>query len=221
MNLLISLSLLLFLYSCGMQPLFAEDSDSKEGKSEAQKMFLKRKNSRTQVENSEDSGSRAPNSVGAPRYLALQFGLFPDEETYKWGKKGNDDVGNYLVGVTYRVGEWTNSMDLAIRADLVTYEVDDKKPIKLSLLPVVTFPDAKSGFPLYFGAGVGLGVYFKQLDNESSLSFDYQLIAGTRFFNLLGSAGIIFEIGLKNQLFILSDGQHNGVYGSLGGVFTF
>ncbi len=209
----------LCLYSCGMQPLLASKiSQTQTGKSEADKYFTKRSKNNRSAPKGE---VRGPSGVGAPRYLALQFGLFTSEDTYRWGKENKDNVGQYLVGVTYRMGEWTNSMDLALRADVVSYKMDGREPIKLSLMPIVTFPDARSGFPLYFGAGLGLGVFFKQLDNESALSFDNQLLVGTRFFNLIEGLGLIFEVGLKNQLLILSDGQHNGVYGSFGGVFVF
>ncbi|MCB0391674.1 MAG: hypothetical protein KDD58_10290 [Bdellovibrionales bacterium] len=212
--------------SCGSHPIFAQDSVTDTGKKAADKYFLKRKRRPSNQESSPPPVRKGPTSssknfAGAPRYLALQFGLFTEEETYKWGKSNKNDVSEYMIGITYRIGEWTNSMDLAIRADLVSFEVDDKSPTKLSLLPIVTFPDAKSGFPLYFGAGIGAGIFFKQAKEESHLSLDYQILAGARFFNLVSSMGLIFEAGLKNQLFLLSDGQHNGVYGSIGGVFTF
>ncbi len=228
MKLLLIVIYILTFSGCGMTPLFAsEQASSGTGKKAADKFFIKRKARGSKSipsgtnNRQSSSSSRNPAGSGAPRYLALQFGFFVDEETYKWGKLGKDDVGGLIAGVTYRLGEWTNSMDLALRADFVSYEVDDKKPLKISLMPIVTFPDAKSGFPLYFGAGAGLGIFFKQAEAESSLSFDYQLLAGARFFNLVDSMGFVFEMGLKNQLLILSDGQHNGVYGSLGGVFTF
>lgn len=230
MRILLVTIYLWLLASCGAHPLFAQSGNSySTGKKAADKYFIKRKE---RAENSSTGEPRSPRKSPAesrsaskgpssPRYLDIHAGFFTDEETYKWGKKNNDDVGNFFVGVTYRLGEWTNSMDLSLRADFVSFEVDDKKPVKLSIQPTITFPDAKSGFPLYFGAGAGLGVYFKQAKDESSLSFDYQLVAGARFFNLIGDSGFLFELGLKNQLLLLSDGQHNGVYGALGGVFTF
>lgn len=202
---------LILLGSCGTHPIFAEEGPSlPTGKEAADKFFVKRK-----------KAQRAPSSAGAPRYLAIQMGFFSDEETYNWGKEKKKDVSELIVGITYRLGEWTQSMDLALRADFVSFEVDDKNPLKLSLMPIVTFPDAKSGFPLYFGGGAGAGIFFKQARNESAISFDYQILAGVRFLDLLDSTGFIFEVGLKNQLFLLSDGQHNGVYGTLGAVFTF
>ncbi|MCB0356242.1 MAG: hypothetical protein KDD40_04505, partial [Bdellovibrionales bacterium] len=154
MNYILSLLMLMATFSCGMNPIFAKDGETvNTGKKAADKFFTKRKSA---AKNS-SSPSRSPASAGAPRYLALQFGLYTEEETYKWGKANKDDVSKFFAGITYRIGEWTNSMDLALRADFVSYEVDDKSPLKLSLMPIITFPDAKSGFPLYFGAGAGAG----------------------------------------------------------------
>ena len=226
MKYLLSLVYLVAVVACGTHPIFAQDNSVNTGKKAADKYFVKRKkrssgSTPTPPPKRVSPSSSNTSTAGAPRYLALQFGLFTEEETYKWGKSKKDDISEFIAGITYRIGEWTNSMDLAIRADIVSFEVDDKSPTKISLMPIITFPDAKSGFPLYFGAGAGAGIFFKQAKDESHLSFDYQVLAGARFFNLVNSMGFIFEVGLKNQLLLLSDGQHNGVYGSLGGVFTF
>ncbi|MCB0369349.1 MAG: hypothetical protein KDD45_07815, partial [Bdellovibrionales bacterium] len=97
----------------------------------------------------------------------------------------------------------------------------NEKPLKMSILPVLIFPEASSKFPLYFGVGAGLGVFFKQVQDESNVSFDYQLFMGARFFNVYGSTGFFIETGLKNHLHITSDGQFNGSYLAAGAVFTF
>lgn len=155
-------------------------------------------------------------------YLALHFGRHMASQSYDWGRYGQeDDVGKNQFGVTYRVGEWHNSMDLALRLDYSEFKVGGEKPTKLSFLPLVTFPDASSRFPLYFGAGVGMGVFFKQATGKSALSLDYQLIAGARFFDILENTGFFVEAGLKNHLLILSSGQFNGTFLATGLVFTF
>lgn len=157
-----------------------------------------------------------------PRLLALHLGGYTESEAFVWGKRGrNDDIGKYTVGVTYRVGEWTNSMDLHIRVDFNRYELENERPLKMSFLPLITFPDAASGFPLYFGAGAGVGVFFKQLDGESNLSLDYQILAGVRMLDVFGSTGVFFESGMKNHLHLLSDGQVNAVFVATGAVFRF
>jgi hypothetical protein len=125
------------------------------------------------------------------------------------------------MGVTYRVGEWVNSMDLGFRAEYTTYHVDNKSAAKLSFMPVITFPDAAARFPLYFGAGLGLGIFTTQLDGESALSLDYSLFLGTRFFDIFRNVGFFLEFGLKNHLFLTSDGQFNGVFVAMGPAFTF
>lgn len=163
----------------------------------------------------------SPSSSGS-HYLALHAGALFSDTSYKWGSKDTDsNVGKYTVGLTYRVGEWVNSMDLGIRVDLNGYELTEGRATKLSFLPVVTFPDASSRFPLYFGAGVGAGVFINQVASESSLALDYQLFGGVRFFDVFQNTGFFLEAGLKNHIFLLSDGQFNGTYAALGTVFTF
>ena len=74
---------------------------------------------------------------------------------------------------------------------------------------------------LYFGFAAGPGIFFKQLEDESSLSLDYQLFLGLRLFNIFDSTGFYIESGLRNHLHITSDGQLNGTYFGAGAVFTF
>jgi hypothetical protein len=83
------------------------------------------------------------------------------------------------------------------------------------------FPDASSKFPLYFGGGIGPGIFLNQIPDESSVSLDYQLFAGVRFFDVFRNTGFFVEAGLKDHFLLTSDGQFNGTYAALGLVFTF
>jgi hypothetical protein len=155
-------------------------------------------------------------------YLALHLGKLVNAESWKWGKNSKSkNVGSATVGVTYRVKEWMDTTDFLIRIDFNEYDIDGKKPQKLSFLPMILFPEASSEFPLYFGAGLGLGVFFKQLDAESSLALDYQLIVGIRFFDVFENVGLFLESGLKNHIQLTDDGQVNSSFISTGALFTF
>lgn len=167
--------------------------------------------------------STAAELAPSDHYLALHFGGFVSDTSYKWGTRDQQDgTGQSTIGLTYRVGEWRNSMDLGVRVDYNSYSLDVGKANKLSFMPVVTFPDASSRFPLYFGAGVGLGIFTTQLSGESALALDYTLLLGARFFDIAETnAGFMLEAGLKNHLFLASDGQFNGTFIAIGPVFTF
>ena len=166
--------------------------------------------------------NRAVASEAGDRYLALHFGGFANSQAYRWGTASSwQNKAKSNVGVTYRVGEWTRAMDLLFRADLLTFNVDNSKPVKLSFMPVVSFPDSRSRFPLFFGAGLGAGVFLKQLPGESSLSLDYNLVLGARFFDVFDSVGLLFESGLKGHIHLLSSGQFDSTYLSAGAVFSF
>lgn len=161
-------------------------------------------------------------SVGSDdHYLAIHLSQYMNSETWLWGQKEKQkDTGKSGFGVTYRFDEWGQT-DLDVRFEFNEFHVVDQKPMKFTILPVIVFPEAGSQFPLYFGAGAGLGVFFKQVDQESNLSFDYQLFMGARFFNIAGSTGFFIETGIKNHVHLLSDGQFNGTYLALGALFTF
>ena len=155
-------------------------------------------------------------------YLAVSVGSFVSDNAYKWGARDSaGNVGSWMLGVTYRVGEWTNSMDLNVRVDLQRFKLDEGPATKIAFLPMITFPDASSKFPLFFGIGAGLGVFAQQISNESALSFDYQLVAGARFFDVYNNLGLFVEAGLKNHVLLLTDGQFNGTFVSVGSVFAF
>ncbi len=182
------------------------------GKKAAQEYFIKEK--------SVQSGHTSMNSDD--HYLMIGVGAFFKSENYNWGNPDASNPGRLNLDVTYRFGEWVNSMDFLIRLDYAIFDLDaEKKPKKLSFLPMITFPDAGSKFPLYFGVGAGLGVFFSQLRDESAISFDYQLILGVRFFNVVNSMGLYAETGMKNHILLLSGGQFNGFYANIGTVHTF
>lgn len=203
------------------QQVEEDDSDDSErvGSKAASKYF----------ERSEKSEKKRSTASGpADHYLAIHLGFFLDSDAYNWGVDNNgnnythaDDPGKMNIGVTYRMGEWTSSMDLNLRADFQTYELGKDKPFKLSIMPLITFPDSNSQFPLYFGAGIGPGIFFKQVSQESAISIDYTLLAGARMFDVIENTGFFLEFGLKNHLLLLSDGQFNGVFIATGALFTF
>ncbi len=193
---------------------YAQDSQPVVGRDAAARYFQRG-----------DSAPAASSGFGgsSDRYLAIHAGRYMASQSYDWSPSGQEnDIGNNMFGVTYRIGEWYRSMDLALRIDYSEFSMaNDEKPTKISFLPLITFPDAASRFPLYFGAGVGLGIFFTQAPSKSALSLDYQLVAGARFFNVFENTGFFIEAGLKNHLLILSSGQLNGTFLAGGLVFTF
>ena len=155
-------------------------------------------------------------------YLQIHFGKFLSAQAWEWGRGGKqEDAGEYTMGLTYKFDQWGDFADVNLRIDFNEYKVVDKKPMKMSVLPLVLFPDSGSRFPLYFGAGVGFGVFFKQVEDESTLSLDYQLVLGGRFFDVFENGGFFVETGLKNHIQLLNSGQFNGTYLAAGALFTF
>ncbi len=156
------------------------------------------------------------------RYLAFGLSNYMSSDAYNWGMSGKEEsVGKWGLDMTYRVSEYNNLMDQAVRVSYTEFKPAGKRASKMSFMYALTLPDAGSKFPLYFGFAAGPGIFFKQLEDESSLSLDYQLFLGLRLFNLFESTGFYIEAGLKNHLQLTSDGQVNGNYISTGAIFTF
>jgi hypothetical protein len=174
-----------------------------------------------QADKSTESREPASQGSGESHYLAIHIGTFLGDDAYKWGSDHESNVGKFDMGVTYRIGEWLNSADFAFRADFESFNLSSGGANKLSLMPVIIFPDAASHFPLYFGGGVGPGFYLKQISGQSAIALDYQLFLGARFFNLFENTGLFVEAGVKNHFHILSNGQYNGSFIAIGALFTF
>lgn len=191
----------------------------KVGKSAAAKYF--QKNPEDQTKNIRYVASEEYGLGAEERYLAFGASLFTNSESYNWGNINNEkDIGKYGFDMTYRLSQ-SNYVDYAIRVSYSEYAPLNQKANKMSFMYAATLPDAGSKFPLYFGAAAGPGIFFTQLNNESSIALDYQLFLGLRIFNLFDSTGFYIEGGMKNHLQLTSDGQLNGTYISSGAIFTF
>ncbi len=174
-----------------------------------------------QKTDSAPASERSPSSdESSDSFLALHLGGFVSSTSYAWAGGTRENPARSTYGVTYLFDEW-GRMDLSARIDFNEFHIGDERPKKLSVLPLLTFPAADTKFPLYFGVGAGLGIFFKQVQDESSLSLDYQLVVGARLFELYESMGAFVEYGMKNHIHLFSDGQLNATHLTAGMLFTF
>lgn len=161
-----------------------------------------------------------PSSAVNTRLLSLHVGGYLRSKAYQWGDQpATDRAGAQTMGVTYKIGEWTRTMDLNIRLDYFQFDIEKERPIKISFLPLLTFPDSSTNFPIYFGIGAGPGIFLSQMAKESSLSLDYQLIFGVRWNDIWNRSGFFIESGIKDHLHVLSDGQFTSQFLTAGAVF--
>jgi hypothetical protein len=196
------------------------DGSATTGKAKANQYFKSRKEERSAPAATESTGGAGG---ATPHYLALEIGGFIQGQEYKWGEGGGRNAGRFNGGVTYRMGEWVNSTDLGIRLEYSTFSLGDAEgdARALSFTPMLTFPDANSRFPLYFGGGVGLDMFIQQVHDRSSVALTWQVVAGARFMDVFPNIGFLVETGLKNHVLLLSEGQYNGVFLNGGVVFAF
>ena len=196
------------------------------GKKAAAKYFQNRGIAQNNQGNEDTYQARYPSSIESlspqDHYLALGIGSYSSVSAYNWGNGSKQtDIGKVGFDLTYRLTQDSTLYDEIVRISYNNFEPIGQKSSKMSFLYGITFPDAGSQFPLYFGIAVGPGIFFKQLDGESVLAFDYQLMLGLRLFNIFENTGFFVEGGLRNHLHITSDGQLNGTFISVGAVFTF
>ncbi len=201
---------------------FAEANAPKVGKRAAARYFQSESpGNQPEVANQRVASAVEPMS-SEDHFLAFGFSSYVSSDAYKWGQSGKEEkVGKWGIDMAYRIGQYSNVIDHGIRVSYNEFEASMKRASKLSLMYGLTLPDATSQFPLYFGAAFGPGIFMTQLENESSLTLDYQLFLGLRLFNIFENTGFYVEGGMKNHLQLTSDGQLNGTYISAGGVFTF
>lgn len=190
--------------------------EPKVGRRAAAKYFEKDVEPSRRVANESDSDGASGSNI-----LMIHAGGYSSSICYRCkGSDSKSGSGKASYGVTYLYDQ-TGGLDINIRFDFNEYKFDDERVTKLSFMPLWTFPKAQTEFPLYFGFGVGPGIFFNQVDGESNLSLDYQLVGGARFMNVIENFGGFVEFGLKNHLYLLSDGQFNGTALTAGAIFNF
>lgn len=169
--------------------------------------------------------ARYPSSIESltegDHYMALGLSTYTNSKAYNWGIDRENDIGKAGIDLTYRLTQDYELFDEIVRVSYNTYKPANQNASKMSFMYGLTFPDATAKFPLYFGFTLGPGIFFNQIDGESTVAFDYQMFLGLRLFNLFESTGFFVEGGIKNHLHLTSDGQLNGTYLSAGAVFTF
>lgn len=224
---MIRLTLLIgLILSTYLTPAFSKNAP-KVGKTAAAKYFQKAPadyeyNSRGPSDEGSSLGGGSSGSSQSDHYMMVGLTSFVQSQAYRWGdanEKG-ENVGKWGVDVSYRISQDEYLFDQAIKISYSQYELSEKLS-KIGFLYSISFPEAETRFPLYFGIAAGPGVYINQLKEESVLSLDYQLYFGLRVFDLFDRTGLFIEGGLKNHLHLLSDGQYNGTYLATGAVFAF
>lgn len=178
---------------------------------------------KAQVQPKERKISNVSSNSQTDHYMMIGAGTFASSDSYNWGHGLSDPKksGKWGADVTYRISQDEYLFDQALKLSFNQYEVDKTTVNKLGVLYSLTFPESETRFPLYFGVAAGPGFFLKQIEKESVLTLDYQLFFGIRVFNIFENTGLFVEGGLKNHINILTDGQFNGSFLSVGAVFLF
>lgn len=155
------------------------------------------------------------------RYLNFYLYNALKDIAYSWGSERQDQLLNWSAGISYKWDNFGKFGDSIFKAKVSSFSLNDKSILKNSLLFGLSFPDVDSGFPFYFGASIGAGIFFNQIESESILSLDYQAYLGLRLINIYDTIGAFIEWGLDNHFLALSVGQYNSTYLAVGLSFVF
>lgn len=199
---------------------FPVEAQNPVGRKAAEKFFQRSPQKEGEYQSFETNEPIVNSTRGGEQILMLNLGSYVGSKSYLWGESTQENIGRANYGLTYLLDQW-KKMDQFIRIEFSEFRLYDHSPRKLTFLPLMTFPRADSSFPLYFGFGAGVGVFFEQLSGESELSIDYQLVAGVRYFNVFETTGVFAEIAMKNHVFVFSNGQFNGTALNIGALFKF
>lgn len=155
------------------------------------------------------------------RYLNFYLYNSLKDRSYSWGEEANSQLLKWSLGISYKWDKFGDFGDSIFKLKMSSFDINNTSVYKNSLLIGVSFPDVDSGFPFYFGASIGGGVFFNQINSESILSLDYQLYLGLRFINIYNTMGAFIEGGFDNHFFLLSSGQYDNMYLAVGLSFVF
>lgn len=155
------------------------------------------------------------------RHLNFYFYNSIKDRSYSWAVDKQNQLLDWNAGISYKWDNFGNFGDAIFKIKFSSFKIDKKSVFKNSLLLGVSFPDIDSGFPFYFGVGLGGSLFFNQVYSESIISVDYQTYVGLRFINIYQNLGSFIEWGLDNHFFLLSSGQYDNIYFAVGLSFVF
>ncbi len=103
------------------------------------------------------------------------------------------------------MGQWTNSWICFLRAEYVTYGIDDETTRKIDFDAGCNFSDVDSDFRFISAPARAWEFHFTKW--KTSDLTDYQLLAGVRFLNLWEGGGLVAETGIKGAVNLISSGE--------------
>ena len=156
---------------------------------------------------------------GAPRHLKLYLGasVYGETETRKF-----DPLFSRALGFSQRIKEFPARGDLNLRVELQSLRLLSHRTELISIVPVFIFPDVRSGFPVYVGAGGGMSLLPLHLvRRQPALSLTGQIFAGLRLVDWYKNAGLSGEMSLKTHLPFYDRELYMEIFITLGFLFSF
>ena len=148
-------------------------------------------------------------------YSGMSFYRESTERSFK-------PFSSFVLGFNRRLKEIPQLGDLNLQAAVISSQMATHRAVLLEITPRLTIPEIRTAFPLYVGAGLGLGFYPRYIIREQPfLSVNSQFFIGLRFFDLYYNLGFSAELNLK----IHSPFSESEIYletlGRMGLIFRF
>lgn len=129
---------------------------------------------------------------------------------------------SFIVGFRQPLFEVTGIGDLNLKTEVQNFRLKTGQATQINFTPTFSLPEARSGFPIYVGVGLGFGFYphFILID-KFSLSLNTPFFAGVRLINLYENLGLNGELALNMHFPFREKKLYMETIVSLGLLFSF
>ena len=156
---------------------------------------------------------------GSPRSLSIYGG---GTLTGKTKNKSIKSLSTKIIGFDQRLQDYPALGDLNIKTELNFITIQDKPVTVIQISPTFSTPDIRSGFPLYVGAGAGVGLSPDMIiESKMPLFLNAQIFSGIRFVDWYKNAGFKLEVNMKMETSLSELDLRLEVIGLMGLVFSF
>lgn len=103
-----------------------------------------------------------------------------------------------MLSFNQKIKEIYHFGDFNLHISLFSSQMRKQRATLIEITPRISIPEIRTAFPLYIGAGVGMGLYpYHIVRKLPSLSINSHLFIGLRFFDLYHNLGLSAEIILR------------------------
>lgn len=128
---------------------------------------------------------------------------------------------SFLMGFQQQIGSAPLLEDLYLKTEIQNFHLKRGRATQINITGAFSRPGWEKGFPVYVGAGGGLGFYpFHILKGRSFASLNAQFFTGLRLLNLYENLGLNLELSLHLHYPFSEQELYMDVFAGLGAFFS-